>query len=601
MTTAVGAAAGGREATRGAVRWSTLALIAIVAIGVYVLAQNTAIFLHNTGLQPGAGRLGLALTFETDHPGWDRLSEVDPHGAIARAGLRVGDEVRFEDRVYPYKAFPAGERVPMTVRRAGVERSLTVTALPIRSSDAGADSPRFQYIAFALSSVLPVLFGLFITARSRRRLLPMLLGLCLIGQGAGVIAEMPFWYTTAPAIRFGIGLWSVISWLSEIASVAFAMSFAPDGPRRLAWFDWIVLLLFAPAAGGVWLLWNLTGDIAFTPPMKIANGVLIGVYLTAAWLRCPPASRSRFTLLLVGFALLMVLPAVRNALGEILRPEAPVQTVLTLMTLLFSSLLAPLLLAYAILRQRVLDLGFAVNRTLVYGVVSALLLAAFGLVEWAVEHFLPASVRETSVIIDALVALAVFLAFHRVRDFAEHLIESLFFRRWQEAEASFRSFVRQAAFVTQADALTKAFAEALARYADGAETAVYFRREDGAYHRASGDVAGVGEKLDPDDAALVAVRAEPKPLAPDPATSKLTAALIAPMINRNEVIGLALLGPKPTGLDYRPDEIELVGWATRQVGLDLHALTVEQLVNERSELRSANAQLERLLLSTTRA
>jgi len=66
------------------------------------------------------------------------------------------------------------------------------------------------------------------------------------------------------------------------------------------------------------------------------------------------------------------------------------------------------------------------------------------------------------------------------------------------------------------------------------------------------------------------------------------------MVNRNEVLGVVLLGPKPSGQDLRPDEVELIEWATRQVGLDLHALKVEQLERERSELRSANAQLEKM-------
>jgi hypothetical protein len=40
---------------------------------------------------------------------------------------------------------------------------------------------------------------------------------------------------------------------------------------------------------------------------------------------------------------------------------------------------------------------------------------------------------------------------------------------------------------------------------------------------------------------------------------------------------LAVLGPKPSGLDVRPDQVDLIGLATRHVGLDLHALKVEQL------------------------
>ncbi len=97
------------------------------------------------------------------------------------------------------------------------------------------------------------------------------------------------------------------------------------------------------------------------------------------------------------------------------------------------------------------------------------------------------------------------------------------------------------------------------------------------------------------------MRADPKPRELE-AGSDLKAALVAPMVNRNEVMGVVLLGPKPSGLSYRPDEIELVGWASRQVGLDLHALKVEQLeetsVGQRrkiTELEARNKDLRSAL------
>ena len=43
---------------------------------------------------------------------------------------------------------------------------------------------------------------------------------------------------------------------------------------------------------------------------------------------------------------------------------------------------AMLILAYAILRHRVIDVGFAVNRALVFAVFTGLLLVSFGIVEW---------------------------------------------------------------------------------------------------------------------------------------------------------------------------------------------------------------------------
>jgi hypothetical protein len=57
------------------------------------------------------------------------------------------------------------------------------------------------------------------------------------------------------------------------------------------------------------------------------------------------------------------------------------------------------------------------------------------------------------------------------------------------------------------------------------------------------------------------------------------------------VVGLALLGRKPSDVDFRPDEIELIGWATHQIGLDPRTLKVEQLEAERAELKRASERI----------
>jgi hypothetical protein len=64
------------------------------------------------------------------------------------------------------------------------------------------------------------------------------------------------------------------------------------------------------------------------------------------------------------------------------------------------------------------------------------------------------------------------------------------------------------------------------------------------------------------------------------------------MVNRNQVIGIALLGPKPSGDSFRPDEIELIGWAVRQVGLDLNAVRMEELESSRVGLSNTIAMLQ---------
>jgi hypothetical protein len=50
--------------------------------------------------------------------------------------------------------------------------------------------------------------------------------------------------------------------------------------------------------------------------------------------------------------------------------------------------------------------------------------------------------------------------------------------------------------------------------------------------------------------------------------------LVLPMHHRGELRSLALLPAKPNGEQYRPDEIDVPGIATNQVGLDLYALLI---------------------------
>jgi hypothetical protein len=51
------------------------------------------------------------------------------------------------------------------------------------------------------------------------------------------------------------------------------------------------------------------------------------------------------------------------------------------------------------------------------------------------------------------------------------------------------------------------------------------------------------------------------------------------MNHRGALHGFVLLGPKPSGDDYRPDEIAVLGFAAHQIGLDLHALQIERLAS----------------------
>ena len=187
------------------------------------------------------------------------------------------------------------------------------------------------------------------------------------------------------------------------------------------------------------------------------------------------------------------------------------------------------------------------------------------------------------------------LLFHRIRDFVEQVIERLFFRNWHRNEAALKRFVGSAAHVEKPTALAAQFVAELGHFSGGAAAALYVRRPEGDYASAA------GATIDADDPALAAMRAEQAHIVPAEVGSTTPAALALPMMHQAALAGFVLLGPKPTGEDYRPDEIEVVGWATQQVGLDLQAIRVRELELANVKLMARNHTLSEILAGATLA
>ena len=253
------------------------------------------------------------------------------------------------------------------------------------------------------------------------------------------------------------------------------------------------------------------------------------------------------------------------------------------------------LLAYAVLNRKLFDFGFAVNRTLVFGGLTFTLLASFGLLEWSVEHFTPEAWHEGGPYISAAIAVGLFLAFHRVRDWIERHIERLFFSSWHRAEAALRRFVESAGHFDRMAKLCSTFVEALASYVQGADVALYLRERDGAYRLEAGKLADAKQAYADDDPVFALMRSERRPIDLSQVNGAIPGSLALPMLDQGVLTGFVLLGAKPDGASYRPDEVENLGWAVHQVGLDLRALHARQLEEQVTTLTNHNAALSAVL------
>lgn len=526
-------------------------------------------------------------------PGYLEVRRVAPDHQLAAAGVRAGDSIRFEHPWDAYRAnLPAETRFNLTILRDG-------NAIPT-SFLTGPSRTRGWNVETLLSSftcLFMALAGVVIALRAGAGG-GVLLGASLIAMAH--LGSNPFYWENDIVRYFHVStLWGVIMTLGPVGIFGFALIQRARATGQAISRTWkSVFWVYVAAAVGDFLNYSYA-TVAITPPplpMPFFATVLIvwsgyflalGVLIRGAF-ETTGEDRTRFGFLAAAlgfyFGGTTFSGFIINLTGNDFSLTNPVALAGQIL-----ACLGVVIFLYAALRHRVVDLGFAVNRTLVFGALSTTLLFTFFFLEWGAEQIIPSDMREASLLASAGIAFVLFLLFHKVRDWVERCVETLFFRQWRNKEAELRRFVRQAAFVTRADALRTSTIAAFARFADGAAVALYRQDGDG-YVRVEGAVAGMAERLDPDTPALVRLRAELDPLEEGLPEG---AALILPLVQRKDLTGFFVLGPKPSGELYRPDELEVLAEAAGRIGLDLHGLRLEALEAESQAQRRRADTLER--------
>lgn len=559
--------------------WRVLLLL----VAAFVLCHDLTVPFY-TLFHKSSGSIGARTSAICASDGFCRVESVRPGGPMARIGVRVGDDIRFDQPMDYQRPVAVGEELGFTLRRsaAGAEVSHHVVKGEVRANRSILES-----LVFALPSTLTALVGALLVIGSRRRVAATLLGGALIFTGlSGTFA--PAWATERPVyVLMSIALGLVFAGAGPLL-IAFARALRREfgGRDPAVWRTVMWSYAALSVAVQIYQTWTtLTGRVlpgvggllAFSVGVTYAGPLLAALILAIGWRESQGPVRTRYGFMLVA----MLLINSQSFLGLAINLTSNDFTLRN--PLYVASSVLPiagvLVFAYALLRHRVVDLGFVVNRTLIYGVLSSGILLTFGLAEWAIEKILPFS-HETSAIIEATVALGIFLVFHRLRDVVEAVVERLLFVRWHHNEALLRTFVAEASFVRKSAVLTEAFVAELKRFSGGAECRLFVA--DGAERFALANGGEDAATMDGDDPLVVKMRATREAVETD-------SLLVLPMIHRAELTGFAILGLKPSGDAYRPDERTVLAWAARQIGLDLHALQIERLQEQAVELRQTIA------------
>ena len=558
-----------------------------------------------TGIFPSLahGSIGLSAEPIEGQPGWERVSAVDPAGPAARAAIAPGMRVRF-DKPYEARAdLAAGHTIGISVAtdgRIAVPRLRHVWLQALRPDFARYSSRKlFGQVTYVIAGWFSLLLATLVLVRGWGSATALTFGLALLGYSADF--TIPSWATgmgvvTAFLLAEAFIRASVIG-IFMLAFVAYAERVRP---HSVAWTAIAIGILAATVAAALGFVQCILQDASF-PIFGDGNqalGVLslaclpIGWYWASRGRRDAVAiDRGRFAVLEASAGLWVMTDLLGFGAGLLSdQLSATANFVAAVISVFLTNIFMLLFMAYIVLRHRVVDLGFAVNRTLVYATFSALLLGSFGLIEWGVEHLLPEEWVKASAWIDAGAAVLVYLAFHRVHDALENRVEHLFFHQWQANEDALRRFVASAAHFEDTRALARAFADELARFGGEGKVALY-RRNDGALDRVAGNWDTAPRHFREDDPAFALMRAERAPLDLTDTRTDLPGVLALPILDHGALAGLVLLDLKGNGALWRPDEVALLGWAAHEVGLALAALQAGLIETENRLLK---AQLARL-------
>lgn len=525
---------------------------------------------------------------KVDRPGGDGfrvVREAPADSPLARAGIVAGDEIRYPHRGFSIgRGYRADQRVTFDVRSAGVVRPVEIV---MGAGDKLVAGARVSVALAAISATIALILGMAIGLRPgvTPPVRAFVVALLLIAM-ADAMEALPMGVVSTALHRsfsivytgfyFGFLFFCLTypedvggKWRQRLRRLLVPIAVASVGygvAGTLVRNGWI-----APFAGmGVHMAAYATASVAIS---------LLGLFL--GWRDSRGPTRTRMGWIALSMGLIFAAAAVTNIVyglgfGAAFEGHPWIMA--------GAATIGMVGLSYALLRHRLFDVGFAINRVLVFGAASGGLLLVFGLLEWVahkVVHF-------ESAFLDACLALAVFLAFHKVHHYADKAVERLFFHEWHRREQELRAFVHEARYILGPEALLSGFGRALERFTGGASWAIYLAEGD-RYRRADGD-ADAPESLHRDHAACVALRAREGPQVLDAKHAAGRAELALPLAHRHELEGLVLVAQKPSGLPYRPDEVQLLGEAAHDIALDLHALEVERL---RRELERADAEVLR--------
>ncbi len=393
---------------------------------------------------------------------------VDSGGPADRAGLREGDliDVRVNtprERLSMVGQPLAGRPITFRVERGSLRTTATVLPWPPNLS-------RFwNYVLWEFTNLWLLLFAAVIAWRRPYVDNNLLLAAVLACAAIGFNAEAIFWGLPSAWAYVGLALLGQVLPLSVALWAALAASFArPLSPaRRIALglcYAFVALAIvtgdgtpdravgIAPLVALTTLWFDPTRFIGVIWTVPAIAGALMAIVSSAFTIAAARGiDRQRAVWLLAPLAAFGILAASSVALHVL--NYAGILVVGRVYSIV--AIVTPLVLTYVALNRRLIDIGFVLNRTVVFALVSSIVIGAFVLVEWAAGAWLVSASHTTSVVVGMVVALALGLSLRYIHGYVDRVVDNVLFRKRHDDEAALRRFAHESSYITDAATLPR--------------------------------------------------------------------------------------------------------------------------------------------------
>jgi signal transduction histidine kinase len=352
----------------------------------------------------------------------------------------------------------------------------------------------------------------------------------------------------------------------------------PDGqfvPRHLRWlFFGAVVLGLAAFTGDSPVNWWLWPGLLPVIPSLALTVVLLGAQGYRYVRRSDTRQRQQQKWVVAGFSVWLAVTLLMPILPLIL-PQVPVRgspaDLLMQAVLNGAAVLAPLSLAIAVLRYRLWDIDVLINRALVYGMLTSLVVGAYGLLVSALGLVLsrgddpPAGSGAN--LVASLVATGLIAAlFQPVRVRVQAWINRLLYGERDDPYSVLVRLGQRLDNTLAAESVLPTIVQTVAEALRLPYAAITLRDRDGA----DLEVAAIGS--------------------PHGATARL------PLVYQGEHVGTLLLDPRAPGEGFSGSDRELLDSLARQAGVAAHAVRLNsELQRARERLVAAREEERRRL------